>query len=44
MAACGNVLNKTGYACSTHNLVNSWRQQWSVEPGTTSPDFGFGIV
>jgi hypothetical protein len=44
LAACGNVLKNTGYACSTHNLVNSWRQQWSVAKDTTSPTFPFGIV
>ena len=25
---CGNVLAKTGYSCSTLNLVSSWREQW----------------
>ena len=42
--ACGNVQSKTGYACSTHNLITSWREQWSVVPGTTSSMFPFGIV
>lgn len=42
--ACGNVLNSTGYACSMKNLVNSWRDEWSVHPGTTSATFPFGIV
>lgn len=42
--ACGNVQAKTGYACSTHNLVTSWREQWSVVPDTTSAVFPFGIV
>jgi hypothetical protein len=42
--ACGNVLDKTGYACSTHNLVTSWRDQWSIEPDTTDAQFPFGIV
>lgn len=34
----------SGYACSMHNLVNSWRQQWSLTKGTTSATFPFGIV
>jgi hypothetical protein len=42
--ACGNILNRTGYACSTHNLVTSWREQWSASPSTTSASFPFGIV
>eukprot|EP00040_Diaphanoeca_grandis_P024611 m.135537 g.135537 ORF g.135537 m.135537 type:complete len:835 (+) comp29800_c0_seq1:114-2618(+) len=42
--ACGNVLNNTGYACSAKNLVQTWREQWSVDPSTTSPLFPFGIV
>ena len=42
---CGNVLAKTGYACSTRNLVTSWREQWSASgPDTTDPLFPFGIV
>ena len=43
-AACGSVLADTGYACSTKNLVSSWRKQWSVTPGSTDPTFPFGIV
>ena len=42
--ACGNVLNNTGYACSMKNLVQTWREQWSAEAGTTSATFPFGIV
>ena len=42
--ACGNVQTKTGYACSTHNLITSWREQWSAVPDTTSSMFPFGIV
>ena len=41
---CGNVLAKTGYACSTRNLVTSWREQWSAVPDTTDSLFPFGIV
>jgi len=43
-SACGNILTKTGYACSTLNLVTTWRKQWSVTPRTTDPTFPFGIV
>ena len=43
-SACGNVLTKTGYACSTLNLVTTWRKQWSITPRTTDPTFPFGIV
>ena len=42
--SCGNVLAKTGYACSTLNLVTSWREQWSATADTTDPTFPFGIV
>ena len=42
--ACGNVEDKTGYACMMENLVTSWRENWSVEPLTTDKDFPFGIV
>ena len=39
-----SLLSLKGYACSTKNLVSSWREQWSATPGTTSPTFPFGIV
>ena len=26
------------------NLVTTWREHWSAEPGTSKPDFPFGIV
>lgn len=42
--ACGNALDATGYACQQKSLVNGWRRQWSVVPGTTASDFPFGIV
>lgn len=42
--ACGNSLAGTGYACSTKNLVGSWRRQWSAAAGTTDAAFPFGIV
>jgi len=42
--ACGNVLNNTGYACSQKNLVQTWRQQWSITPSTTFKMFPIGIV
>lgn len=42
--ACGSVAAKTGYACMMENLVNTWRENWSVVPGTSAKDFPFGIV
>lgn len=41
---CGNSLNNTGYACAMKNLVTTWREQWSVVPGTTPAILPFGIV
>ena len=38
------MLANTGYSCSTHNLVTSWREQWSAVPDTTDKMFPFGIV
>lgn len=40
----GNVLDHSGYACLLQLLVSSWRDIWSVEPGTTSPEAPFGVV
>lgn len=34
----------SGYGCMMPNLVKLWRQQWSKEPETTSPNAPFGIV
>jgi hypothetical protein len=42
--ACGNILNKTGYGCMTKAMLEAWRGAWSVEPGTTDPEFPFGLV
>lgn len=42
--ACGSVSQKTGYACMMDNLINTWREWWSAVPGTTPPDFPFGLV
>lgn len=43
-ASCGSTTNHSGYACQMRNLISTWRQQWSVEPGTTDPMFPFGLV
>ena len=40
----GNYAEGTGYGCMMPKLVESWREVWSVEPGTSSPTFPFGIV
>ena len=42
--ACGNSTLKRGYACSTVNLIGSWRKQWSARSGSTSPMVPFGLV
>ena len=42
--SCGNVLNSTGYACQTLNLIKQWRAVWSATKGTTSATFPFGIA
>eukprot|EP01043_Picozoa_sp_COSAG02_P067116 COSAG02_NODE_10672_length_1886_cov_1.420257_1_plen_53_part_10 len=26
------------------NLIDTWREGWSVEPGTADPSFPFGLV
>ena len=43
-SACGNSRDATGYACQMRSLVDGWRKQWSVVPGTTARAFPFGIV
>jgi len=40
----GNSAAHVGYGCEMANLVQSWRKQWSITPGTTDPDAPFGIV
>eukprot|EP00494_Astrolonche_serrata_P032586 UN32855 len=40
----GNWKNNTGYACMFKSMLEGWRKDWSVEPGTTESNFGFGIV
>jgi len=40
----GNWRNNTGYACMFKTMLEQWRHDWSVTPGTTDPQFGFGIV
>mmetsp|Transcript_7340 Transcript_7340/g.21688 ORF Transcript_7340/g.21688 Transcript_7340/m.21688 type:complete len:747 (+) Transcript_7340:499-2739(+) len=42
--ACGSVKESTGYACMMQNLIKTWREAWSKVPGTTPPDFPFGLV
>ena len=34
----------SGYACLLQKQMQSWREAWSVVPGTTSPNAPFGIV
>lgn len=41
--ACGNILEKTGYPCYLKTMIDSWRRVWSATPGTTDPEFPFGI-
>ena len=33
-----------GYQCQLRALIESWRRAFSAEPGTTAPDFPFGVV
>ena len=40
----GSWLNATGYGCMEPVLINQWRSQWSVVPGTTDPLVPFGLV
>lgn len=42
--ACGSIADSTGYACMMKNLIDTWREGWSVEPGTADPSFPFGLV
>lgn len=42
ISSCGNILNKTGYGCMTEAMLKAWRGAWSVEAGTTDPEFPFG--
>jgi len=34
----------TGYACTMTQMIKQWRTAWSTSPGTTDPEFPFGIV
>jgi len=40
----GNIMNNTGYACMFNTMKDQWRHDWSVVPGTTESEFGWGIV
>ena len=40
----GNVMNNSGYACIERLMIQQWRANWSVVPGTSDPQFGFGVV
>jgi hypothetical protein len=40
----GNSAFNTGYACTLKAMVQSYRELWSVIPGTTPSDFPFGSV
>ena len=40
----GNSAANVGYGCEMRQLINGWRQAWSVVPGTTSPNAPFGVV
>jgi hypothetical protein len=42
--ACGDVSKNSGYGCFMKNLVDTWREAWSVVPNTTPADFPVGIV
>eukprot|EP01062_Namystynia_karyoxenos_P082620 TRINITY_DN9336_c0_g1_i1.p1 TRINITY_DN9336_c0_g1~~TRINITY_DN9336_c0_g1_i1.p1 ORF type:complete len:750 (+),score=163.08 TRINITY_DN9336_c0_g1_i1:79-2250(+) len=40
---CGNILANAGYPCYLKTMIDSWRQAWSAVPGTTDPEFPFGV-
>ena len=40
----GNYALNTGYGCTLPPMLAAYRAIWSVEPGTTAPDFPFGMV
>ena len=40
---CGNVNEKSGYPCYLLTMIKAWRAGWSAVPGTTDPEFPFGI-
>ena len=40
----GNAANKDGYACLLQTLISSWRDIFSVTPGTTNKNAAFGNV
>ena len=44
MFDAGNSAFNTGYACTLKAMVQSYRELWSVIPGTTPSDFPFGSV
>ena len=40
----GSSLQGGGYGCMAWRMVDSWREAWSVVPGSTSPSAPFGVV
>ena len=44
MFGAGSIAKKSGYACQQANLIASWREAFSVAPGTTDQQFPFGIT
>jgi len=40
----GRGSSQSGYQCQQAALIRSWREAFSAEPGTTAPDFPFGVV
>ena len=34
----------SGYSCQQAALIRSWREAFSAEPGTSAPDFPFGVT
>ena len=40
----GNSALNAGYSCMMPQLLSLWRREWSKVPGTTDPNFPFGIV
>jgi len=41
---CGTTEKGEGYGCFQENMIRTWRKWWSVESGTTDPNFSFGVV
>lgn len=44
MFDAGNVVQNTGYACTLKAMLASYREMWSIIPGTTDRNFPFGSV